>query len=164
VKFEFINMRSEPIATALRESKIDFGVVRPNALGHPIKHTPVDSVGYLLFAPSGVELDKALKLPLALSNNSEFKQSIEDNAAKAKVKLNSVFTCSSFYQCEILLRRGVAVTILPSNMKDRLKEFSSHEPKWIQKYQRKISVAWRVGMLGSKGRLADEVKEALVGK
>ena len=163
VRFQFKNLQSDEISNQLREYGIDFGIVRPNAISHPIKHKAIATIEYCLFAPPKMQLKDALKFPFAINDANEFMTKILGYAEEADIELNTTYMCSAFYQCELLLKQGVAATVLPSTMKDKLKGFAVYQPDWLKKYQRKISLAWRVGLFeGPKTTLAEGIRAALL--
>jgi DNA-binding transcriptional LysR family regulator len=165
LSFRFSGMRSNEIAEALREHRVDFGLVRANTVSHPLKQRDAGTVEYRIYGPAGLSPDDLLKRPLAMRINGEFHSAIEDLAAKARVQLQVAYECQSFSQCAILVMQGAAVSILPNILPPHMKDLPSCQPPWLKKYSRKMAVAWRIRTAGQrKGRLARLVEEALAGK
>lgn len=143
VRFRFLDMRSAEIVSALRDHRVDFGVVRANSVAHPLKSKSLGRIGYRLFAPASTKPTAVLSLPWALPAGTEFREEIERAAAAAGIRMESVFECQSFGQCASLVREGAAVAILPDSALPFMKGAVSQQPVWLADYQREIALVWR---------------------
>lgn len=164
ITFRFTDMRSSDIVDALREHRIDFGVLRANTVSHPLKQQKAGTFGYRIYGPVGMKDADLLKMPLALVGSGEFRRSVEDLMASAHIAATVAYECQSHSQCALLVKEGIAASILPDLAADVMKGCSSIQPTWLRKYKREMAVAWRSKTETSgKSRLAKIVEEALVG-
>lgn len=159
VRFRFSDMKSAEIVSALRDHRVDFGVVRANSVAHPLKSKAMGRIGYRLFAPAGTKA--VLSLPWALPAGAEFREEIDRAAAAAGIRIESVFECQSFGQCAALVREGAAVAILPDTALPFMEGFVSLRPEWLAHYEREIALVWR-DRIGDLRPLANEVADALL--
>lgn len=164
ITFRFTDMRSSDIVDALREHRVDFGVLRANTVSHPLKQRKAGSFGYRIYGPVGTKEADLLKLPMALIGSGEFRRSVEDLMASARIPMSVGYECQSHSQCALLVKEGVATSILPDLAVDVMKGYPSIPPPWLKKYKREMAVAWRIKTeTSAKSRLAKIVEDALAG-
>ncbi len=164
ITFRFTDMRSSDIVEALREHRVDFGVLRANTVTHPLKQRKAGSFGYRIYGPAGATETDLLKLPMALMGSGEFRRSVEDLMASARIPMAVAYECQSHSQCALLVKEGVAATVLPDLAADVMKGYPSIQPPWLRKYKREMAVAWRIKTeTSAKSRLAKIVEDALAG-
>ena len=165
ITFHFSDMRSSDIAEALREHQVDFGVVRANTVSHPIKQRDCGAIGYRIYGAKGAKESEILGAPLALIGSGEFRTAVEELAYSAQLRIRVAYECQSHSQCALLVKQGVASSILPDIAEGAMKGHPSIQPAWLKKYSRRMAVAWRIRTAGQKtGRLARLVEDALAGK
>lgn len=164
ITFRFTDMRSSDIVDALREHRVDFGVLRANTVSHPLKQRKAGAFGYRIYGPAGTKEADLLKLSMALIGSGEFRHSMEDLMASDRIPATVAYECQSHSQCALLVKEGVATSILPELAADVMKGFPSVQPPWLRKYKREMAVAWRIKTeTSAKSRLAKIIEEALVG-
>ena len=163
LSFRFSDMRTDDVAEALRESRIDFGILRSNhLLGTAFKTSQVAAHGYKLYGPAGMGASEMLKLPMALASSREFRTEIESRAAAKKVPLHVNFECQSHSQCARLVKGGATVAILPDLADEEMCGYAGESLAWLKPYKRKMALAWeKKSANGSKSRLAQLVIKAL---
>ena len=165
ITFRFSDMRSSEIAGALREHQVDFGVLRSNTVSHPLKQRDCGTMGYRIYGAKGSKEIDILKAPLALIGAGEFRTAVEELAFSAQLPLRVAYECQSHSQCALLVKAGVASSILPDIAADAMKGHPSIQPPWLKKYTRKMAVAWRIRTAGlGTDKLAQLVEDALAGK
>lgn len=143
IRFRFSDMRSAEIIEALRDHRADFGIVRANAVVHPLKSTLLGKVGYRVFAPQGAKSLKVISMPWALPSGMDFREEIHQAALAAKIRLEPLFNCQSFGQCAALVRQGAAVAILPDFAAPFMAGLPSSRPDWLADCDREIALVWR---------------------
>jgi DNA-binding transcriptional LysR family regulator len=112
----------------------------------------------------GMKEADLLKMPLALVGSGEFRSSVEDLMTSARIAATVAYECQSHSQCALLVKEGIAASILPDLAADVMKGYSSIQPTWLRKYKREMALAWRSKTeTSAKSRLAKIVEEALVG-
>ena len=163
ITFRFSDMRSTDIVDALREHQVDFGVLRANTVSHPLKQRRAGAIGYRIYGPADAQNSDLLKIPMALIGTGEFRQSVEDLMSSARVPLTVAYECQSHSQCALLVKEGIAASILPEIAGNTMKGYPSIQPSWLKKYTREMAIAWRIKTeTSAKSRLAKLVEEALV--
>lgn len=164
ITFRFTDMRSNDIVDALREHQIDFGVLRANTVSHPLKQRKAGSFGYRIYGPVGTKEADLLKMPMALIGSGEFRRSVEELMTSSRFPVTVAYECQSHSQCALLVKEGVAASILPDLAAEVMRGHPSIQPPWLRKYKREMAVAWRIKTeTSAKSRLAKVVEEALVG-
>jgi len=149
VSFRFSDMRSQEIVAALREHRVDFGILRTNAVSHPLKKLIIRKMGYRVFAPEGwaTRIQKNLSsVPMAILSGGEFRDRMLGAAQSAGMNLQETYCCQSFAQCAQLVKLQAAAAILPDIA--IVENSISHQPKWLTAYRRDIALAWH-------GRIVD---------
>ena len=149
VSFRFSDMRSQEIVAALREHRVDFGVLRTNAVSHPLKKRSIRKMGYRIFAPESwaTRIQKNLSsVPMAILSGGEFRDRMLGEAQKAGMNLQQTFSCQSFAQCAQFVKLQAAAAILPDIA--TVENTINIQPKWLTAYRRDIALAWH-------GRIVD---------
>jgi DNA-binding transcriptional LysR family regulator len=156
VSFRFSDMRSQEIVAALREHRVDFGILRSNALAHPIKQIAVRKMGYRIFAPNSwaARIQKDLSsVPMAILSGGEFRVRMLGAAQGAGMDLQEIYSCQSFAQCAQFVKLGAAAAILPDIA--ILEDSFSFQPKWLTSYRRDIALAWHGRVVDFRPMAAD---------
>ncbi len=121
--FTFYNLRSEEITTRLRDGRLDFGILRREAVGAGLKSLPVGEVEYVLFVPcwalsrgrrptAGELLGR---IPLALlEGNHATNEAVATWAAQNGLRLNVRLRCTSLVQAAAAVVHLGMGAILPT--------------------------------------------------
>ena len=123
-QIRFLNLASREIARRLADGAVDFGIVREDAVGKPLKAVSLGTIGYSLFIPEGFEPaaagnDAGAKLlqsvPLAtLEGEGSFRRELGAISKKNKLKLKIEVECASFPLVARAVRAGGLAAILPN--------------------------------------------------
>ena len=148
----FLNRTTAQTIEGLLNGELDLGVVRKTALTKQLEHFHLGSFGYRLFVPKRMrkkfgesmsisELD-GVRLAL-LEGSGEFRSSVDQLAAGAKVKLNIELECSSSTQVAYAIGSLNYAGILPEFAGKVLgqEKVSAHRLEGFD-VQRSLSVAW----------------------
>jgi len=83
----------------------------------------------------------------------------------ARIPFTVAYECQSHSQCALLVKEGVAASILPEIATDTMRGHPSAQPTWLKKYKREMALAWRIKTeTSAKSRLATIVEESLAEK
>ena len=116
------NLRTREIAEQVTDMRLDFGVVREDAISASHESRKLGKLGYALFVPrklvgmSKVAVWKTLlsKVPLAtLETSGQFFERLNEAAKEAGIELQLRLACSSFPQAAKALETGRFAAILP---------------------------------------------------
>ncbi|QQL45334.1 LysR family transcriptional regulator [Sulfuriroseicoccus oceanibius] len=153
------NVRSAEGVEQLRTGKLDFLVVRDDALKNcpkTIHHVALAGFGYKLFVPRG---KSPQRLPMAiLASGGQLAKATHDllNAGKVKASGRTV-ECTSLIQVASLISSGTACGILPeiahTAFADRLSRASveSFALPTKKPYRRQLVLAWNSRSLETRG-------------
>jgi DNA-binding transcriptional LysR family regulator len=134
--FATTNLRTNEIVQQLTDCRLDFGIIRKNAMAPGLKSVSLGTVNYVALVPDGltkqkkITLQQALEtLPLATqTTDGQFTSGLREIAKALDVPLSPVLACQSFPQTLAALRSGrfwaivpeLAVRELPANSMHRL--------------------------------------------
>jgi DNA-binding transcriptional LysR family regulator len=122
VRFATCNLRTNEIVQQLADGRVDFGVIRKDALVAPLKSAPLGSLGFSAvvpksLVPSGrsVSLKELLgQLPFAAhTSDGQFTQKLRAIAKSLKVEFRPALICQSFPQAQAAVRSGGFGSVLP---------------------------------------------------
>ena len=159
VSFRFSDMRSQEIVEALREHRVDFGILRANAVAHPLKKIVVRKMGYKVFAPQAwaARIQKNLSsFPMAILSGGEFRDRMLGASQSAGVKLQEAYSCQSFAQCAQLVKLQAAAAILPDIAS--IEGAVNLQPKWLAAYRREIALAWHGRIVDFRPKAAEAIE------
>ncbi len=121
-RFATLNLRTQEIVQQLAEGRLDFGIIRKNALAPGLKAVSLGVVRYVALVPEPLArtkkkltLRQALaELPLATqTTDGQFTSGLLAIAKAFDVPLRPALACQSFPQTMAALRSGSFWTILP---------------------------------------------------
>jgi DNA-binding transcriptional LysR family regulator len=121
--FETSNLRTNEIVQQLTDCRVDFGIIRKNALAPGLKSVSLGVVRYVLLVPETlvpakkkITLRDALAtLPIAMqTTDGQFTTTLRDIALSLEVKLDPALACQSFPQTMAAVRSGRFAAIVPA--------------------------------------------------
>ena len=120
--FATMNQRTNEIVQQLTECRLDFGIIRKNAMAPGLKAVSLGTVSYAAVVPAQLvpskgklTLKDALEgLPLATqTTDGQFTGGLRDIAKALDVTLSPALSCQSFPQTVAALRTGRVWSIVP---------------------------------------------------
>ena len=159
--WQFQNLRTADAIKALTDLTLDFALIRKNAVPSNLKCHSMGSIDYLLFAPTTFKSrpNSAERIlaehPLALAMGGELSEQFKQACAKAGIKPNICFTCTSLTQAAGLVEAGGACSVLPGIAEASFdpKKVAAHQLPMMKSYRREIVLAWNPRMLSTRPRL-----------
>lgn len=151
--FAATNLRTNEIVQQLTDCRLDFGIIRKNAMAPGLKSVSLGVVSYVALVPEALartkkklSLRQALaELPLATqTTDGQFTSGLRAIAKDTEVPLSPVLACQSFPQTLAALRSGqfwaivpeLAARDLPSGMAHRLHDAA------LARLDREAMLAW----------------------
>jgi DNA-binding transcriptional LysR family regulator len=173
--FEIRNLRTQEVIDQLSDLRLDFGLVRKDALTKRLRSAVLGTVRYALFVPTAMlkrHAKPSLKdvlgeLPIAtMGSDGKFLAMLEDAARREKVRLRLDLKCTSFPQAAKALETGRFAAILPEfiGRAPAVQEVQRIEVPFLRSQAREICLAWnpRLFSLRSQAeRLCAQLKKAL---
>ena len=151
-RFELRAGRTRELESRLTDMTLDLALLREDAISPPLKAKRVFTMTYSLFTPSGFVLparEKGLKgslaaMPLATSTGGQFREHLEQSAAKAGWSLNLELSCSSFTQAAQAVHSGAYAAVLPTIAAAQFAgaKVSQMQLPFLKAYARPICLAW----------------------
>lgn len=152
VNVKLLNLSSREIAERLGDGRVDLGLVRSDAITHPLKLVRLGVMRFAAFVPRSLAQQrvdgKILRtvlngLPLAtLEGEGRFRQELYSVFQKQKIRLNIQLECPSFPVVARAVNSGDYAGILPRLAASELKEISELRPPLFGRFDREISLAW----------------------
>lgn len=158
VTFRVRNMRSRDVLNGLRELRVDFGLVRRDAVGEGIKSTPLGMLDYALYVPRGLLPGRRKRdfawvienVPVtSLVGDGQFRARLDAIEKKLNTTLKFPLECESFPHAWSALESGHYAAILPqlAVAKVRRREFVEIAPPSIDHPRRSVVLAWNPRLL-----------------
>lgn len=122
VRLTLCNLRTEQIVARLKERRIEFGVVRKDAIEEPLAHVRICEQKYAVFVPrrlvpsrGALSLEEALlESPhAAIAGEGQLIERLRSLAAKMGGRFAPELTCDSIGQCVAAVRTGAFAAVLP---------------------------------------------------
>lgn len=171
VKLCLRNLRSEDIARGLHDGRLDFGLVRRDAVSRPLANTQLGSLDYALFVPrallpGGRKRDFAWalgNLPVAtLAHDGQFDRRLRALAAKLPSAPRFALDCDGFPHAAAALASGHYAAILPRLAAPHLPQpVAVIEAPALNQPRRVVSLAWSPRLIATRG-LAERLRAALL--
>lgn len=120
--FATLNLRTNEIVQQLTEGRIDFGIIRKNAMAPGLKAVSLGTVSYVALVPEALARGKKkltlrqafADLPLAAqTTDGQFTSGLREIAKGCEVTLAPALACQSFPQTMAALRSGRFWAIVP---------------------------------------------------
>ncbi len=152
------NLRTNEIVQQLGDGRVDFGVMRKDALAEPLKSARLGTLKFaavvpreLLPAKGPVSLGDVLgRLPLATQNgDSQFTQRLREIAREHQTELQPTLICQSFPQALAAVRSGGYGSVQPVLALEELKADAYRVIKDgpLDRLDRDIIIAWNPRLL-----------------
>ena len=153
VAFHVLSLPTLDIAERVNDHRLDFGLVRKDAVSPLHKCEPLGTQTYSLFVP--VDLLSKRKnptwkeviadIPLAtIAGEGIFRANLEKEAIKERRRLTFSLSCSSFPQAAKALQSGRYAAILPTIASTELdpKRFAAIPAPFLKSQAREICLIW----------------------
>ncbi|MEO8353335.1 MAG: LysR family transcriptional regulator, partial [Chthoniobacteraceae bacterium] len=171
VKLRLRNLRSEDITRGLHDGRLDFGLVRRDAVSRPLANTQLGTLDYALFVPrsllpGGRKRDFAWTLgniPVAtLAHDGQFDRRLRALAAKLPSPPRFALDCDSFPHAAAALASGQYAAILPRFAAAHLQiPVATIEAPDLNQPRRVVSLAWSPRLLATR-ELAERLRVFLL--
>ena len=181
IRFKLSSLRTNDIVEHLNERRIDFGLLRTNALQKPLKHVVISEQSYAIFVPQRLVPTRGLLTISAalldcphavIGGDGQLSKQLEELAGKMGGVFTPELVCDSIGQCVAAVETGVFAAVLPVQFRpfSSGKDYVVVEDDFLNALKRQIALAWHprtadvAGPLGSKIRqsLVDALKEQVV--
>ncbi|MGC4081667.1 MAG: LysR family transcriptional regulator [Vicinamibacterales bacterium] len=170
VRFSTFNLRTNDIVTQLSDGRLDFGLVRADAVTAELHSSPLGTLTYRLVVPQALTssgrttLRQALtQVPLvAQTGDGQFSQRLCEIALEAGAELRPRLTCQSFPQSLAAVRGGGHGAILPSIALHELNaaDIRVIDAVALRRLDRAMALVWHPRVLRLRTQ-ASEVRDAL---
>lgn len=123
VRFATSNLRTNEIVQQLKEGRVDFGVIRKDAMVSPLKSAPLGVLSFTAVVPKTLVAprrhptlrDLFSSFPFAAhTSDGQFTQKLRDVAKALKTDLRPNLICQSFPQALAAVRSGGFGAVLPA--------------------------------------------------
>lgn len=153
VRFTTLNLRTDEIVQQITEARIDFGLIRRDALPPGMKYASLGTLSYVAVIPKVLFSNKRMpefaemftKLPLAMQVTDGQFSRLLNRIASAEVKsFRPAISCQSFPQTLAAVRSGQFAAIIPELAANELPSGSIHKiaaPE-LKRLQRDIVLVW----------------------
>ena len=152
-RFQFHNLRTSDAIRQLKEQRIDFALIRPDAIGtEPLKSHSLGQIEFSLCVPhrllkrqsdSPALTDVPRKLPMAtLAGDGQFKSQLEIYARKNRFRFEHLVECSSQAQVCSFVETGTVAAVLPLSLVISLKGIASFPMNPEDGFRREAALVW----------------------
>ncbi|MEO6994687.1 MAG: LysR family transcriptional regulator [Lacunisphaera sp.] len=153
VRFATSNLRTNEIVQQLKDGRVDFGVIRKDAVVAPLKSAPLGSLSFVAVVPKAllpsrgnISLGDVLgKIPFAAhTSDGQFTQKLRDVAKMLQTELRPALICQSFPQAMAAVRSGGFGSVLPALALKELEPGSYREipAETLRNLDRSIVLVW----------------------
>lgn len=172
--FATTNLRTNEIVQQLIDCRLDFGIIRKNAIAPGLKSVPLGVVSYVALVPDLLAKQKKLTLrhalealPLATqTTDGQFTSGLREIAKALDVPLSPALACQSFPQTMAALRSGRFWAIVPEIAVRELAPGSVHRvsDNALESLDREAMLAWNprlVRIRPNAAKIAPRLQQAL---
>jgi DNA-binding transcriptional LysR family regulator len=173
--FTTTNLRTNEIVQQLTDCRLDFGIIRKNAMAPGLKSVSLGIVHYVALVPEQLArhkkkltLRQALaELPLATqTTDGQFSSGLREIAKSFDLPLTPALACQSFPQTAAALRSGNFWAIVPEIAARELSHSAMHRitDGLLPKLHREAMLAWNprvVRVRPNAAKIAARLQEAL---
>lgn len=154
------NLRTQEIIRQVIDSRLDFGLVRKNAVTAGLKSLPLGSLNFVGVIPSTLSpttptlKEFFTKIPLALqTTEGEFTRQLKGIAESAGAKLDPALSCQSFPQVFAATRSQAFAAVLPELAVQTLPHgFRVMRPPAFRELRRDVSLVWNPRVVSVRPR------------
>lgn len=97
-------------------------------------------------------------LPVATSIGGQFREQLENSAAKAKWPLRVSLSCSSFTQAARAAQSGAFAAVLPGIAVGEIGSMERFALPFLQSYSRELCLAWNPRLVSVRASLRDAIE------
>ena len=170
VRFATESSRTDDIIQDLSNLRVDFGLVRKNAMIPGLQAADLGALSYVIVVPktlvpkgTGLSLASALQLPIAIqTTDGQFGKQLFDIARGFVPAFEPALACQSFPQTLAAVRSGRFAAVLPELAAAELPAASVHKLTGapLQQLSRDYVLVWNRRMIGVRP-LAGSVAELI---
>ena len=153
VGFTTSSLRTNEIVQQIFDERVDFGLIRKNAVASGLKSIPLGTLVYVAVVPVALAPRKPVptfsevfrKFPMAMqTTDGQFARQMRDIAHSGNVPLRPALSCESFPQSLAAVRSGRFAAIVPELAIKELPAGSVHKISGdpLRSLQRDISLVW----------------------
>jgi DNA-binding transcriptional LysR family regulator len=157
-RFGIVNLRTQEIVHQVADSRIDFGLVRKNALVTGIKSAPLGTLSYVAVVPEALVAAKRpptlarffTDYPLAMqTTEGEFTNRLRQMALAEKATLRPGLACQSFPQVFAAVKSERFAAVLPELAARELpaQSFRVLPADPLRQLQREIILIWNLRVI-----------------
>jgi DNA-binding transcriptional LysR family regulator len=175
VRFATANLRTNDIVQQLGDGRMDFGVIRKDALVAGLKSADLGTLTYCVVIPKHLAgrakltlKDVLTKVPLAAQKaDGQFTQRLQEIARSLAVELQPTLACESFPQALAAVRSGGFAAIVPAIAAVELAPGTvvQFTPNELQSLRRNLVLAWNprsTHVRPAAGKLMERLARALL--
>jgi len=172
IRFILRGLQTNQIVEQLNERRVDFGLLRQNAIEKPLNHTVVSEQRYAIFVPQRLVPTRGmltinsalLDCPhAAIGGDGQLMSQLGELAQKFGGLFKPELVCDSIGQCLAAMETGVFAAVLPVQVRpsSSAKEYVVVEDDSLDALKRQIALAWHPRTLDVAGPLASKTKQSL---
>ena len=175
IRFATSNLRTNDIVQQLTDGRVDFGVIRKDALVTGLKSADLGTLTYCAVVPKplvgrGAKLtlrDVLAKIPLAAQKaDGQFTQRLREIASSLDTELKPTLACESFPQTLAAVRSGRFAAVIPSIATADLLDgtFVELAAPELKKLNRDLVLAWNprsIRVRPAAAKLAERLAKTL---
>ena len=172
VRLTLCNLRTKQIVERLKERRIEFGIVRKDAIEEPLQHVRICEQKYAVFVPrrlvpsrGALNLGEALlKSPhAAIAGEGQLIERLRALAGKMGGRFAPELICDSIGQCVAAVRTGAFAAVLPVQAWSggSAQECVVVEDEALEALSRVLVLAWHPETLEVIGDSARKVQRLL---
>jgi DNA-binding transcriptional LysR family regulator len=173
IRYKLTSLSTKEVVEQLSERRIDFGLLRANALEKPLEHVVVSEQHYAIFVPQrlvpsrGMLTIRAALLDCphaALGGEGQLLTQLRELAEKLGGVFVPELICDSFSQCAAAVETGVFAAVLPVQVRPSSsgKEYVVVEDDSLDNLKRQVALAWHPRTAEMMGPHVSKIKQSLV--
>ncbi len=173
LRFVLEGLRTNEIVARLDEQRIDFGLLRADAVPRGLKSEPVCEIKHAVIVPERLVPQRGmltLKNALfdcphaALGSDGQMSQRIQQLAGELKGRFPAELVCDSLTHCIAAVRSGYFASILPLKAWLPDPDIPCHvvEDALLDCLDQRVVLAWHPRLIEVRGNAASAMKDRLV--
>lgn len=173
VRFALKNLRTNEVVAAVQEQRLDFGIVRDDAVPKGLKSEEICLVKHAIFVPERLVSQRGLltlKKALldcphaALASDGQMSHGIQGIAQSLGGQFRPEMMCDSLSQCVAALKTGFYAAVLPLKAWTPDIEMRCHvvEDAPLDALDRKVVLIWHPRLFEVRETVARSVKDMLL--
>jgi DNA-binding transcriptional LysR family regulator len=173
--FATTNLRTNEIVQQLTDCRLDFGIIRKNAMAPGLKAVSLGTISYVAVVPAALSRGKAKltlaqalrELPLATqTTDGQFTGGLREIAKAVEVPLTPALSCQSFPQTVAALRSGRFWSVVPEIALREIAGLELHRvaDPLLRQLDREAMLAWNPRLIRVRpnaARIATKLQQAL---